>query len=139
MKILKLTLKKQWFDMILKGEKKEEYREVKEFWVRRLIEIHDEMEFAVFQDLVSEARYHTKTHSNLDEMLEFYCSSFVEYDAVEFTNGYGKDKPQVTLECKGITIGQGNCKWGAPIEDVFVIKLGKEISRKNIHHSPLSA
>lgn len=36
MKVLHLTLKKKWFDMIASGEKKEEYREVKEYWERRL-------------------------------------------------------------------------------------------------------
>jgi hypothetical protein len=36
MKILHLTLKKKWFDMILSGEKKEEYREIKVFWEKRL-------------------------------------------------------------------------------------------------------
>lgn len=37
MKILYLTLKKKWFDMILSGEKKEEYREIKPYWDKRLI------------------------------------------------------------------------------------------------------
>lgn len=36
MKVLHLTLKKQWFDMILHGIKKEEYREIKEYWNVRL-------------------------------------------------------------------------------------------------------
>ena len=36
MKTLHLTLKKKWFDMILSGEKKEEYREVKDYWCNRL-------------------------------------------------------------------------------------------------------
>jgi len=36
MKILHLTLKKKWFDMILSGEKKEEYREIKDHWVTRI-------------------------------------------------------------------------------------------------------
>ena len=36
MKILHLTLKKKWFDMIASGEKKEEYREVKPYWNKRL-------------------------------------------------------------------------------------------------------
>jgi len=30
MKILEMTLKKKWFDMISSGEKKEEYREIKD-------------------------------------------------------------------------------------------------------------
>lgn len=36
MKILHLTLKKQWFDMIASGEKTEEYRELKPYWHKRL-------------------------------------------------------------------------------------------------------
>jgi len=36
MKILHLTLKKQWFDMIASGVKKEEYRELKPYWHKRL-------------------------------------------------------------------------------------------------------
>lgn len=34
-KILHLTLKKKWFDMIRSGEKKEEYREIKAYWSNR--------------------------------------------------------------------------------------------------------
>jgi hypothetical protein len=36
MKILHLTLKKQWFDMIASGVKREEYREMKPYWHKRL-------------------------------------------------------------------------------------------------------
>lgn len=36
-KVLHLTLKKKWFDMIASGEKKEEYREDKQFWRNRLL------------------------------------------------------------------------------------------------------
>jgi len=37
MKVLHLTLKKKWFDMILSGQKKEEYREMKPYWSHRLL------------------------------------------------------------------------------------------------------
>lgn len=33
----------------------------------------------------------------------------------------------MTFQCEGITIGRGNKEWGAPDEDVFIIKLGKRI------------
>lgn len=33
---LTLSLKRKWFDMIASGEKKEEYREIKSFWLLRL-------------------------------------------------------------------------------------------------------
>lgn len=35
-KILYLTLKKQWFDLISSGVKNEEYREIKPYWIKRL-------------------------------------------------------------------------------------------------------
>lgn len=38
MRILHLTLKKQWFDMIASGVKLEEYREMKPYWHKRLLQ-----------------------------------------------------------------------------------------------------
>ena len=35
-KVLTLTVIKQWFDMIAAGEKIEEYREIKPYWIKRL-------------------------------------------------------------------------------------------------------
>lgn len=37
-KVLYLSVKKQWFDMIASGEKTEEYREVKHYWSIRFSE-----------------------------------------------------------------------------------------------------
>ena len=34
--VLTLTVSKQWFDMIVTGEKTEEYREIKPYWIKRL-------------------------------------------------------------------------------------------------------
>jgi hypothetical protein len=41
MKVLHLTLKRKWFDMIASGEKKEEYRDLKLYWSDRLGEHED--------------------------------------------------------------------------------------------------
>lgn len=41
MRTLHLTLKKRWFDMIASGEKKEEYREIKDYWIARLM-VHNQ-------------------------------------------------------------------------------------------------
>ena len=38
-KILTLNVSKQWFDMIVSGEKTEEYREIKPYWASRLVKI----------------------------------------------------------------------------------------------------
>ena len=37
-KILHLTLMKKWFDLILEGKKKVEYREIKPYWTKRLLD-----------------------------------------------------------------------------------------------------
>lgn len=36
-KVLTLTVSKEWFDMIVAGEKTEEYRKIKPYWVARLV------------------------------------------------------------------------------------------------------
>ncbi|MCI9247256.1 MAG: ASCH domain-containing protein [Clostridia bacterium] len=33
--MLELPIKRKWFDMIVSGEKKEEYREIKPYWTKR--------------------------------------------------------------------------------------------------------
>lgn len=35
-RVLHLTLKRRWFDMIASGQKREEYREIKPYWSKRL-------------------------------------------------------------------------------------------------------
>ena len=103
-RVLRLTLKKKWFDMIASGEKKEEYREIKQHWSSRL----------------------TKERVFYGNMREF--------DVVEFTNGYGADKPRIVFECECLTVDYGNTDWGAEEGEIyFVIKLGAEISRANFN------
>lgn len=46
-------------------------------------------------------------------------------DAVKFSYGY--TKRTMMFECRSITIGKGNPEWGAPNEDVYIIKLGKRL------------
>lgn len=36
-KVLTLTVSKEWFDMIVSGEKTEEYRAPKSYWIKRLL------------------------------------------------------------------------------------------------------
>lgn len=97
MSTLHLTLKAKWFDMIASGKKKEEYREIKPFWIKRL----------------------TSTNNAFDD-----CKDFLH---VHFARGghFHESLPQLTVECNGIDIGEGNPDWGAePGKEYFVIKLG---------------
>ena len=100
MTTLHLTLKKKWFDKILSGEKKEEYRENKPYWRSRLIA-------------------NTPGHTTL----------FKRFNHIIFKNGYGKDAPTMTVECLGIELRKHEHVALDTIAldtgELFVIKLGK--------------
>lgn len=103
MKILYLPLKKKWYEMIERGEKLEEYREIGRHWVNRLC-----------SDKAFEGCVCT----------DFICKDF---DAVCFSYGYTKRR--MLWECKGVDVGQGRIEWGAPNHDTFIIKLGKRLTQ----------
>lgn len=104
MKTLHLVLKAKWYDMIASGEKKEEYREVKQYWMKRLI-----------KDVGEDEEGDTSCHV-------FY----VDYDRVCFHRGYTSTTMTFTVE--DIDVGKGKPEWGAPADrDVFIIKLGERL------------
>ena len=107
MKNLTLNVKKKWFDMILSGVKKEEYREIKDFSVVRCLQMDSEL-----------------------------GASFKEYDTVTFLNGMKTLTPTIVIECKGIIIGGAVPEWSDNMQgEMFVIKLGELISTKNINNN----
>lgn len=106
MRILHLTLKKKWFDMIASGEKKEEYREIKPYWESRLMEF----------DIVSRNSFSSFKNP----------TGFKHFDTIEFKNGYGKNAPKLRVQFMGTVIRVGRREWGAePGKEYFVIKLGE--------------
>ena len=129
MKTLDLVLKKQWYDMIDSGEKTEEYREIKPYWIKRLLEQIDE-----------KGRCYYKAEDFDDDYdnfwLQFIITSdvrsgfvkFRDFDKVTFHLGYSKDRPSMTFAIKEIVCNEGREEWGAlPGETYFVIKLGERL------------
>lgn len=111
MKTLNLTVKKRFFDMILSGEKTEEYREMKPFWVKRL----------ALDGIID---HQSKT---------IRVNEFRYFDQIRFFNGpnYSPTLPNFTIQCKGIRIGKGREEWGAePGVTYFILILG-EITHYN--------
>jgi len=106
--------------MILSGEKKEEYREIKSYWVKRLI---DTMYAEVNYDMDSVC-FFLRTN-DVESNIEIVFKAF---DIIRFTNGYGKNAPTLDIQCKGIKIGKGKKEWGGIGAEVFIISLGKIIS-----------
>ena len=94
--MLTLPIKKQWYDMILSGEKKEEYREIKEYYTTR------------FQNIgfLNENEEPTNIQKEI-------C----------FRNGYSNNSPSFIADCT-LSIKQGNPIWGAiPNTEYYVLKI----------------
>jgi hypothetical protein len=132
MNTLKLTLKKQWFDLIKEGIKTEEYREIKPYWFERLVFQYEKaFKYCTGYDYkqqlyVNEGIQHTLSESKKSMV------AMKPFDFVEFTNGYNSTSPKITLECQNIIIGQGLEEWGAVKgERYFIIQLGREVGRQN--------
>lgn len=93
--------------MILSGEKKEEYREIKSYWMNRF-----------------------KYYCNHDDMLHELNHEFTH---VIFKNGYSKDAPSLLIELHHIRFDHAKPEWSDNWEgEVFVIKLGKILWTENI-------
>lgn len=124
-KVLTLTVSKQWFDMIVSGEKNEEYRVIKDFWMSRLLLIKDE-ESKEFKKLHVEKSVEMLIDTDtIKEKINVGAMKFVPFTHVLFINGYGNDKPRVEKEIESITIGKpkkGLCpdKWLGT--EFFIVK-----------------
>jgi hypothetical protein len=123
-RILHLTVKKKWFDMIASGEKKEEYRALKDYWGYRLC-YKVQVPWGGYMSKWSKLRLGDR------ECLKDDClPNFESFDVIRFRNGYNTNSPTIDIECKGIEIGNGKYEWGCTSES-FIIKLGKILSIKN--------
>lgn len=111
-KVLDLSLKYQWYDMIERGEKLIEYRELSPYWVNRLTERKPEPERG---DILLGIDQHD---------IPLVAKKF---DAVRFHRGQGS-KRTMLFEIKEISVGFGLYWWGAPTDhEVFKIVLGKRL------------
>lgn len=107
MRVLHLTIKKRFFYMIKSGFKPEEYREDKDYWIKRLFVNHREY-------------FELKKNKEGSSM----------FTHVQFYNGWAASTkyPNFLIELKGYRYGTGKLEWGAePGKEYFVIKLGEII------------
>ena len=125
-KTLHLVLKRKWWDMIESGEKKEEYRDVKPYWEKRLLDYKGLTEYYLANRTELKIKNFLFPHR---PVIEDVCNAFPRgYTHVTFQLGYQRNAPRMTFEIESISIGKGNSAWGAePDKLYFVIKLGKRI------------
>ena len=91
--MLILPIKKKWFDMILSGEKLEEYREVKPYYTKRLQKV-----FNMVGDIP------------VDGM----------ETQIRFTNGYGYKVPAFIADCH-LEKRTGREEWGAEKDVIYYV------------------
>lgn len=120
MKTLHKTIKKKWFDMIVSGEKKHEYLEIKSYWINRLIKsIEVENPFRDYPAL-----YYLLENAPQELIFEFK-----DFQTVTCRNGYNQTSPLVVWKHEKITIGEGKPEWGAePGKKYFILHIGEIIS-----------
>ena len=110
MKTLKLTIAEPWFSMIRDGKKKEEYREIKDYYRSRLFDGWDKVKAGGIYWFNREFEKHP---------------TFAIFDRLVFTLGYTKaDDAERRLVFKNpkIRIGTGRPEWGAePGKTYFII------------------
>lgn len=98
MVILYLPLKAQWYNMIECGIKKDEYRDMTNYWIRRICG----------KDGV---RYNT--------------DGTVKTDITHVCFSYGYTKRRMLWRIKDIIVDVGKAEWGAPEHKLFNIRLLK--------------
>lgn len=116
---LHLTINRKWFDLIKDGTKREEYREIKVYWINRLL-----LDFVG----TSMGGFASILEKNIGALKEFWSSKCIKtrpYTHVLFINGYGKNRPRIEKEIEGITIGKpkkGLCPDEFLDKEYFIIK-----------------
>ena len=94
--MLTLPIKKKWFVMILSGEKKEEYREIKPYY---------------------KSRFHTAG------LIDRYGLPTISPAWIMFRNGYSATSPAIKAKCT-LDIKTGRQEWGAePGKEYYVLKI----------------
>lgn len=92
--MLVLPIKRKWFDMILSGEKKEEYREIKPYY-----------------------------DSRFDKLWQGSLIGGNAKRNIMFRNGYSKNSPSFIAECT-LDMDYGRTEWGAEDGVIYyVIKI----------------
>lgn len=111
MKQLVLTMNGKWFDMILSGEKKEEYREFKPYWMKRIsnwLEANRLPARPLGEHTVEEHGTELTYFYNLDDERNRIPMPIL------FVNGYSKDSRRFIGWCEKFNIRSDSIhpEWG---------------------------
>lgn len=128
---LDLILKTKWFNIIKSGEKTEEYRDIKPFYINRLFikgdVIYLKQTYPSTFIFYNEKDNFIKKIKEWNKSTDGNCLRFRPFKEVKFHKGYTNET--ITFEIEDIKIGYGKEEWGAEKDkEYFIIKLGKRIN-----------
>lgn len=86
--MLELVLKKKWFDMIASGEKKEECRDIKPYWWKRIF---------------------TSPMPIGNHLMDGFYNG--RHSTVRFRLGYAKDAPTMVWKLGDVGVGNAKPEW----------------------------
>ena len=112
---LDLVLKNTYYDMIVSGIKREEYREIKPYWTKRIAR----------RCLLCQKRF---VKNCLDECngLKYDKSLCGNFKWVRFHRGY--TSTTTAFAVREVVIDTGNPEWGAELGKLYyVIRLGERL------------
>lgn len=120
--MLTLPIKKKWFDMLLSGEKKQEYREVKPYYTSR------------FQKILSPDLAKKDGSESLLWMEACRAGQYAKTPfKVLFRNGYSAVSPSFVADVC-LSIGGGKESWGAEAgKDYYVLEIQKTYPKEDFH------
>ena len=122
-KDLRLSLKTKWFEMTRSGVKTEDYREITDYWCKRLLQCN--------KDLHTSRSKHNCKKASCISCLQVGGGEPVKFDTNTMTLGYPSkaDTSKIlTYKHAGIEIREGNPEWGAEKGKIyFVIKHGEVV------------
>jgi hypothetical protein len=132
MKNLQLSLKRKWFEMTKAGIKTEDYREINDYWCRRLLRVSDEIEWDIWQEIIEDLNNPVRWDNKPIKVLGHFGIWFTNFNDNIMTLGYPKKDDTeriIRLEHKGVEIRKGNPEWGAePGKLYFVIRHGSVLA-----------
>lgn len=116
--MLILPIKKKWFDMILSGEKKEEYREIKEYYETRFQNLFGAVTIYPSSFFPDKNKYVLLKGEEVPE--EIRKDSIQE---IIFRNGYSKNSKAIKARCR-LRAGKGRPEWGAePDKQYYILEI----------------
>ena len=112
-RVLHMTLKWRWFDQIARRLKPNEYRDIKDYWIKRLLN-SPEFDFFDVQEI------------------PLNPAAIRQFDEIHFRNGYNPESPFMRVEWKGMHVSN-RCENGEfnDHRPRFAIEMGEVLELKN--------